>query len=304
MRLFPTNLVIDVTDGSKKFECFCHFRRARIFLRKNPVKMIRIFAKSPLKTMKKTNLPFTQEFTFGVSSEVPLVSHHQRALPRGTIPYHHHGNPDPRHRLVPHSPVETLFGHSIRAAKEGHTALSQSRPFPSSFRPSDPAPHFLATFDKKKHTTMGNTHASPCMKRRGIWKPSLSRKIRRQQWRRDVSGAFPTFEESFSADSEDGSFPSMYRRGSHSPRVFVPDNYGDDKKNLYLRRDRNPLRRSLQRLKALSPKLRRDQDSATANSEEEFLFYQQLDKDYLPSIQESVWKVGDMERGDGVLRVY
>lgn len=152
---------------------------------------------------------------------------------------------------------------------------------------------------------MGNTQAPPSMKRRGIWKRSLSRKIRRQQCRRDVSGAFPTFDESFSSDSEeDGSFPSLYRWGSHSPRVFVPYKYGDDKKNLYLRRDRNPLRRSLQRLKALSPKLRRDQDSATTNSEEEFLFYQQLDKDYLPSIQESVWKVDDTERGDGVLRVY
>lgn len=157
---------------------------------------------------------------------------------------------------------------------------------------------------------MGNAHTSSKHPDRpascGLLKV-LSSSRRRTHLRRyrDAKGAFPTVQEGSFPVWEDGSFTTTtHPRDPHEEESRVYVEQGKKQKQNLRRHNQSPLRKSLQRLKALSPTRprRRDHDSATAGSEEEYWFFQQLDKDYMPSIQESLWKADDFD-GDSVVGI-
>ena len=129
---------------------------------------------------------------------------------------------------------------------------------------------------------MGNTQGSPNLRPGSCGLVKLH-PVRRRE---DARGAFPTFEP--------GSFPSGIPSYQQPPLV--------DKEQAIFRTKgqenrRNPIRRALRgirgKLNRRHRKRRKDLESATTYSEEECLFFQQLNKDYMPSIEEAAWRVDD-----------
>ena len=120
---------------------------------------------------------------------------------------------------------------------------------------------------------MGNTHATKIPHDSGLMKERI-----RSRLRNDRKGAFPTFD--------DGCFPAQR-----------PDYV--DKREYYLKRDKNHLLKCARRIKAMATSRRRRRkrlETLSETEDEETLsFYQPLEKDTLPNLQEAAWKMADQD---------
>ena len=124
---------------------------------------------------------------------------------------------------------------------------------------------------------MGNAQTIPQQQHTsGVIKVAAQPKRRR--WRRDcLRGKF--------SSCDDGSFPTP-----------VP-HFVEDKREIYLRRDKSRILRSLRRIKGIGRKRRKRLGTDSESLEEEIMsFYQPLEQDNLPSIQEAAWQTDYEER--------